>query len=107
MLSESASHRSAASVAEAAAHPLAWEDAARRAAQVTLPLPLPPPLPLTLAQVGGALSTISAICGVGFYACVALSWLATLVLLGAHVHYGGALTARARSGGALLEATPR
>ena len=31
---------------------------------------------------------------------------ATLVLLGAHVSYGGALTARARSGPALLEATP-
>ena len=88
--------------------PLACKDAARRAAQVTLPLTLTLPLPLTLTltQVGGALSTISAICGVGFYACVALSWLATLVLLGAHVHYGGAATARARSGGALLEATP-
>ena len=74
---------------------------------MTLPLTLT--LTLTLAQVGGALSTISAICGVGFYACVALSWLATLVLLGAHVSYGGALTARARSGPAtcpaLLEAT--
>ena len=70
-------------------------------AEVSAPIPT-----LTLAQVGGALSTISAICGVGFYACVALSWLATLVLLGAHVHYGGAATARARSGGALLEATP-
>ena len=30
---------------------------------------------------------------------------ATLVLLGAHVYYDGAVTARARSGGALLEAT--
>ena len=57
-------------------------------------------------QVGGALSTVSAICGVGFYACVALSWLATLVLLGAYVYYGGAAAARARSGPGLLEATP-
>ena len=61
-------------------------------------------------QVGGALSTVSAICGVGFYACVALSWLATLVLLGAYVYYGGTVTApRARSGpglSALLEAAP-
>ena len=60
--------------------------------------------------MGGILSTVSAICGVGFYACVALSWLATLVLLGAHVYYGGAATApRARTGpglSALLEATP-
>ena len=70
------------------------------------PYPTPSPNPNPITQVGGALSTISAICGVGFYACVALSWLATLVLLGAHVHYGGAATARARSGGALLEATP-
>ena len=31
---------------------------------------------------------------------------ATLVLLGAHVSYGGVLTARARSGAALLEAIP-
>ena len=38
--------------------------------------------------------------------CWPLSWLATLVLLGAHVYYGGAATARARSGGALLEAIP-
>ena len=38
--------------------------------------------------------------------CWPLSWLATLVLLGAHVYYGGALTARARSGPGLLEATP-
>ena len=30
---------------------------------------------------------------------------ATLVVLGAHVYYGGAATARARSGPALLEAT--
>ena len=60
--------------------------------------------------MGGILSTVSAICGVGFYACVALSWLATLVLLGAHVYYGDAVTApRARTGpglSALLEATP-
>ena len=45
--------------------------------------------------MGGALSTVSAICGVGFFACVGLSWLATLVLLWAHVHYG--VTARTRS----------
>ena len=38
--------------------------------------------------------------------CWPLSWLATLVLLGAHVYYGGAATARARSGPGLLEATP-
>ena len=54
--------------------------------------------------MGGALSTLSAVCGVGFYACVALSWLATLVLLGAHLCYGGALSAR--PGPALLEASP-
>ena len=54
--------------------------------------------------VGGALSTLSAVCGVGFYACVALSWLATLVLLGAHLCYGGALSSR--PGPALLEASP-
>ena len=52
--------------------------------------------------MGGALSTLSAVCGVGFYACVALSWLATLVLLGAHLCYGGALSARP----GLLEASP-
>jgi ABC-type anion transport system duplicated permease subunit len=38
--------------------------------------------------VGGALSTVSAICSVGFFACVALSWLATLVLLLAYFFFG-------------------
>ena len=44
--------------------------------------------------------------------CLPLSWLATLVLLGAPTslllpYDGGAATARARSGPGLLEATPR
>jgi hypothetical protein len=36
--------------------------------------------------------------------CVALSWLATLMLLGAHLYFGGALSVRPGPG--LLEASP-
>ena len=37
--------------------------------------------------VGGGLSQASAVCSVGFYGCVALSWAATLGLAGAHLRY--------------------